>query len=102
MPLLQSLDHSLLRLIGETLRNPFFDWLMPLLSANILFAPAMVVGAVLLAWKGGVRGRLCLIMLALVVLTGDNVIVSGLKSVIGRPRPAGFDLSELQVPPGHA
>src|SRR5258708_38054465 len=84
---------SILHLIRETLRNPFFDWLMPVLSGNILFAPSVVIFAVLLAWKGGVRGRLCLLMVAIVVLVGDTFICANLKNIIGRTRPGGFDVS---------
>jgi len=91
--MLQSLDLSILHLIRETLRNPFFDWLMPVLSGNILFAPAVVIFAVLLAWKGGVRGRLCLLMVAIVVFVGDTFICATLKDMIGRTRPGGFDVS---------
>src|SRR5438105_221497 len=98
MSWLQSLDLSTLRFIQETLRNPCFDWLMPHLSGNVLFAPAVAIGAILLAWKGGVRGRLCLLMLALVVLVGDNFICGPLKEAIGRVRPSGFNALEYHLP----
>ena len=87
MTWLQSLDLSILRLVRDTLRNPLFDWLMPILSGNALFAPGLILAAALLAWKGGVRGRLCLFMLVLVVLAGDNFICNPLKNLIGRARP---------------
>src|SRR5258706_3498528 len=93
MPWLQSLDLSALRLVRGTLHNPLFDWLMPLLSANILFFPAVAVAAILLAWKGGARGRFCLVMLGLVLLVGDTFICSTLKEIIGRPRPSGSELA---------
>ncbi len=113
MPWLQSLDLSVLRLIRGTLHNSVFDWLMPRLSANILFFPAVAVAALVLAWRGGVRGRWCLLMLGLVLLVGDTFICSTLKELIGRPRPSGAELTanysapvELQVshsmPSSHA
>jgi len=98
--MLQSLDLSILHLIRETLCNPFFDWLMPVLSGNVLFAPAVLVVAVALAWKGGVRGRLCLLMVAIVVFAGDTFICANLKDLIGRARPGGFDVSTEYGWPG--
>jgi membrane-associated phospholipid phosphatase/4-amino-4-deoxy-L-arabinose transferase-like glycosyltransferase len=98
---LQSLDISILRFVRETLHNRFFDWLMPLLSGNILFVPALVIGGFLLAWKGGTRGRLCLLMLTLVVLLGDTFVIGSLKTSIGRPRPTSFsEALEPQAPIG--
>src|SRR5260221_405471 len=98
---LQSLDVSILRFVRETLHNGFFDWLMPLLSGNVLFAPALVIGGFLLAWKGGTRGRLCLLVLALVILLGDTFVIGSLKTAIGRSRPAGSsEVVELQAAAG--
>ena len=93
MSWLQSLDLSVLRLVRETLRNPFFDWLMPLLSGHLVFRPGAVFAIGLLAWKGGTRGRLCLMMLALVLAIGDGVICNQLKQAIGRPRPPRLALA---------
>src|SRR5437867_3358203 len=102
MSWLQSLDLSILRFVRETLHNSLFDWLMPFLSGNGLFAPVVAVAAVLLAWKGGARGRLCLLMVGLVVFAGDALICSSLKEAIRRARPSGFNVvAELQVPLGH-
>src|SRR2546423_8731509 len=112
MSWLQSLDLATLRLVREGLHNSFFDWLMPLLSGNVFFVPAVVVVSVLLAWKGGVRARLCLLMLGLVLLLGNILICNNLKEAIGRPRPsesvlpAYLQLSEQQssksMPSSHA
>ena len=99
---LQSLDLSVLRFVRERLNNSFFDWLMPVLSGNVLFAPAVAIAAVLLVWKGGLRGRLCLLVLVIVILVGDMLICGSLKQVIGRMRPASPGaLVELQIPTDH-
>ena len=84
---IQSWDTALFRFINDTLANPVFDQLMPFASGNKFFMPAGVVAAVLLAWKGGRRGRLCLLMLALIVGPGDGLVINTLKHAFARPRP---------------
>lgn len=84
---LQSLDSSLFRLINQTLSNPLFDAVMPLLSGHRLFWPAVLLAAVGLAWRGGPRGRLCLLMLLIILPLGEAFVTNPLKQVIGRPRP---------------
>src|SRR5215510_12248754 len=87
MEWLQSLDVALFRLVHEQLRNPFLDRALPFLSWNALFAPALLLSAIFLGWKGGVRGRVFLAILTLVILIGDGVICSAVKHAVGRPRP---------------
>lgn len=84
---LQDLDLALLRFINQTLSNRFFDVLMPFASGNVYFIPAVIFAAVLLIWKGGRRGRLCILMLALIVGPGDGLVTNQLKHAIARPRP---------------
>lgn len=84
---LYTLDVELFRFINLTLMNPVFDRVMPFLSGNSLFVPALLAGAILLAWKGGARGRLCLLMLILVAAVGDGFICNTLKHAVGRERP---------------
>ena len=60
---------------------------MPFFSGNSVFVPLLVALAAILVWKKGARGRVCLIMLALVICLGDPLIVNTLKHAIGRLRP---------------
>ena len=87
MHFLQSLDSSLFHFLNSTLANPVSDRVMPFLSGNKLFAPAVLVLAVWLVWKGGTRGRLCVLMLALLIPLGEVLVWGHLKDVIGRERP---------------
>ncbi|MBI3876635.1 MAG: glycosyltransferase family 39 protein [Verrucomicrobia bacterium] len=87
MDWLQSLDTALFRFINVKLANPVFDWLMPFLSWNQFFPPLALLGAILLACKGGRRGRLCVFFLVLVVAAGDGLIVNTIKKSVERPRP---------------
>ncbi|MCX6906351.1 MAG: phosphatase PAP2 family protein, partial [Verrucomicrobia bacterium] len=84
---LQTLDAELFRFINLTLVNPLFDVGMPLASHNALFGPLLVLAVVLLLWKGGARGALCILMLALILPLGDGMVCNTLKHAIERPRP---------------
>jgi len=84
---LQTLDTKLFDFINQSLANPFFDWLMPILSGNALFFPLLIVIGILALWKGGVRLRLCILLLALILPLGDGLVTNTLKHVVGRPRP---------------
>ena len=84
---LQQLDVAGLRFINQTLSNPVFDILMPFASGNRYFIPAVFIAVLLLLWKGGTRGRLCVLMLAFIVLPGDGLICNLIKNVTARPRP---------------
>ena len=84
---LQSLDSGLFLFVNRSLVNPFFDWLMPLLSNNVFFFPVLIVLGLTLLWKGGIRMRLCIVMLSLILPLGDNFVINTVKHAVGRPRP---------------
>jgi membrane-associated phospholipid phosphatase len=85
---LQSLDVALFHFINGTLANPFFDWLMPLLSGKgVPWLPAAIVGALWLLVRGSTRLRLCALFVVLVVALGDPLIVGTVKHAVQRPRP---------------
>ena len=91
MHALQNLDTHLFLFVNRSLVNPFFDWLMPVLSGsggvkNYLIAAAVAAGIALLC-LGKSRARLCVLMLALVIPTTDGLICNTLKHAIARPRP---------------
>jgi membrane-associated phospholipid phosphatase len=84
---LQSLDLGVLRFINETLSNPVFDRIMPFASGNRFFFPLVFIAIALLLCKGGARGRLCVLMIALIVGPGDGLICNTIKRAVARPRP---------------
>jgi len=98
MSWLQSLDVALFRFINLTLRNPLFDRIMPFLSGNSLFVPLLIVLGGILIWKAGTRGRVCVVMVALVVCLGDPLVVNTVKHAVGRPRPFKV-IADTHVPP---
>jgi membrane-associated phospholipid phosphatase len=87
MHALQSIDESLFRFINLKLVNPVFDVLMPFLSGNQFFIPAIVVTAVLVLWRGGCKGRVYAVMIAILLSIGDPCICNPLKHFFARPRP---------------
>jgi 4-amino-4-deoxy-L-arabinose transferase-like glycosyltransferase/membrane-associated phospholipid phosphatase len=94
MQWLLSLDVEVFRFINLKLINPVFDRLMPWLSGNELFFPALLGLAVWLVWKGRLRGLLCVAMLALIVGAGDGLVCRTMKEAVGRPRPF-MELAEV-------
>ena len=80
MSWLRSLDVALFRFINETLSNSLFDRIMPFFSGNSVFVPLLVALAAILVWKKGARGRVCLIMLALVICLGRAGRVWGIDA----------------------
>ncbi len=87
MAWLESLDHTLFRFINLKLANPFLDAVMPQFAGNAWFIPALAVLAAALIWKGGRRGRVFVLMLALVIGAGDGLVINTVKKAVARPRP---------------
>lgn len=77
----------MLRFINGTLSNPFFDVLMPFASGNKFFFPVLGIAGMLLLWKGGKRGWICLAMAILILGPGDSYICNTIKHAVARPRP---------------
>src|SRR5208282_1478010 len=84
---LQALDTSLFLFVNRSLSNSFFDWLMPVLSGNAFFFPAVFLLGVGLLWKGNARLRLCVLLLVLILPLGDTFICNTIKHAVARPRP---------------
>lgn len=88
---LQQLDTNLFLFLNRSLVNPFFDWLMPVLSGNggyknAFLAMAIATGIAILI-LGKSRARICVLMLPLIVGTNDGLVCNTLKHAIARPRP---------------
>ena len=86
MDWLQNFDAETFRFINQALVNPIFDRLMPFASGNAYFYPAVVLLGVALVWKGGTRGLMCGVMLALIVPLDDGLCTL-IKNAVGRDRP---------------
>ena len=84
---LQTLDTRLFDFVNQSLANPVFDWLMPILSNNAFFFPVLFLLIVGLVWKGNARLRLCVLLLVLILPLGDSFICNTIKHAVARPRP---------------
>lgn len=84
---LPALDTHLFLFVNRTLANPFFDWLMPILSGNLFFIPLAVLLVLGVFCFGNTRARLCALMIFLVVAVGDPLVINTIKKSIQRPRP---------------
>jgi membrane-associated phospholipid phosphatase len=84
----QALDTGLFHFINGALANPFFDWLMPVLSGQgVPWLPAVIVATPLALIFGSARLRICVVLMVLTVSLGDPLIVGSLKDAVSRPRP---------------
>ena len=85
---LLSLDHALFHFINGTLANPFFDWLMPVLSGNgVPWLPAVVIAVPAILCFGSPRLKICTLLMVLVVSLGDPLVVGTVKDAASRYRP---------------
>jgi len=88
---LQTLDTNLFLFCNRSLANPFFDWLMPILSGGNGFKQgfvwlAIAVGLSLLCF-GNRRVRLCMVLMILVMATNDGLVCNPIKHAVARARP---------------
>lgn len=88
---LLALDRRLFDFFNQSFVNPFFDWLMPILSGDhgvkgVFIILAVAAGVAMLVF-GDRRMRLCAVMTALIVGTNDGLICNTIKHAVGRPRP---------------
>ena len=84
----QSLDTALFHFINRALANPFFDWLMPVLSGvGVPWLAAVMVAVPVVLYFGSTRLRLCALLMVLVVALGDPLVVGTIKDSVSRPRP---------------
>lgn len=60
---------------------------MPIFAGGPWFLPLAIVLGLALIWKGGVRGRICVLMLAIALPLGDGWITNTIKHAVGRQRP---------------
>jgi len=84
---LQASDTALFRFINQSLVNPVFDWLMPRLAGHALFIPMLLAVAMALLWRGGRRGRVFVLSLALSLAVADGLVCNNIKKAVKRPRP---------------
>lgn len=97
---LHSVDIGVFRFINERMSNSAFDVIMPTASGKgvfRLFFAAVIVCGLVMIWKGGIRGRLCVLMLGLILWPSDSYICNTIKHAVARPRPF-IALPDVRLP----
>lgn len=84
---LYSADSTAFRIINQEMANPLLDAVMPVVTEVKYFYALYAVGALLLLWKGGARGRWCVLLVLLGVLISDPLSSRVIKEWVERVRP---------------
>src|SRR5437867_1223633 len=84
---LMRFDESLLHLINQQWTCKPLDWWAAMVTASEVWIVPIALFAVLLAWKGGPRGRTALVVGLMVFVLGDVLLVHACKVLTSRPRP---------------
>jgi membrane-associated phospholipid phosphatase len=84
---LVSADQTVFRWVNGHDPWPWLDALMVFASGNVLFAPVVCLLAGFLVWRGGARGRVFVLLLALGCGLANTVSSEVLKDLFARPRP---------------
>ena len=93
---LQAVDRAVLRFVNQDLSHPVLDALMRPLAWNDFFVPALLVAAFFIIWKGGIRGRVFVLVSIIIMALGDMLVINTLKHAIERPRPFN-DVPDLNL-----
>ena len=100
--LLRSADTALFLLINRTLANPVTDAVMPWLTDWNKYPAGLAIAAAaicLLLWKGGKKGRIVVLLLAILILISDQLSSTFIKALVARPRPC-HEVDGVQVVAG--
>ena len=87
MEILYLIDIWLFHAVNNGWSNPLLDLVMPVVTNTAVWRPIYAVAAILLIWKGGVRGRWAAGTLIVAVAVLDPLSTHLLKEPIGRLRP---------------
>ena len=91
-----SLDQQLFLLLNADRGRPWADTLWAVLSSLHFWLPLLIAGGLLIAWRGGFRGRAMLACLLLSIGIMEGGIINPLKKSISKQRPYHV-LSEARV-----
>lgn len=98
---LVNIDITLFYFFNGTLSNSFFDKLMPFITNHNHWILLYTFVVVSLLWKGGKKGRICVLLLFITIALSDQISSSLIKEAVGRIRPCHFlDDVNLLVPCG--
>ena len=102
MRTLIELDHWFFHFINGTISNPFFDWIMPIITNEHNVAIPLLLVWLWMIFFGGKRGRITAVILILTLAVTDVFAAQVIKPYFERLRPSRsmIDCINLLVPRG--
>ena len=102
MNTLIKIDHKIFHFINDTIANPLFDWLMPIITNEDNIAILLILFWLWLLLFNGKRGKIAAILLIIAVGLTDIIAAQFIKPWIGRIRPSHtmIDIINLLMPKG--
>src|SRR6201985_336226 len=97
------MDITLLFLINREWINPFFDWLMAVMTNFDLWRPLLFILIPLLFWRGGFWWRAFVFATLVTLGVADGICTEVTKRLVDRPRPmqALADVREVALARTH-
>ena len=97
MEFIIKIDHILFHFINDTIANPLFNWIMPIVTnENNIAIPLVLFWLWLLLFQGK-RGKIAAILLLLTVILTDVIAAQIIKPWIGRIRPSRTMLDNINL-----
>jgi undecaprenyl-diphosphatase len=91
------LDISIFRFFNSTTANPLFDWIMPIITNQNIWAIPILGIVIFMAIKGGRRGQITAVILIIACGLADYTSASILKPFFGRLRPSHEMLDGIRI-----
>ena len=82
-----NLNQTLFYFINMSLANPVTDFVMPIVTSDMLLRIMYALAIVLLLWKGDAKVRWLVLFSGLALLIADQTAAGYLKPLLNRPRP---------------
>ena len=86
--LLENIDRKILYLINDSFSNPVFDLFFITITNEDLWAIPVIIGVLILAFKGGNRARIAIGIILFANGLTDLTVVEVIKPAIARLRPS--------------
>ena len=86
--LLENIDRKILYFINDSLSNPIFDLFFVTITNEDLWAIPVIIGIIILAFKGGNRARIAIGLTLIATGLSDLTVVEVIKPTIARLRPS--------------
>ena len=82
------IDKQIMVFLNKTISNPIFDYIMPIITNQnfLVFSSLILIGY--LAYFGGKRGRITIVVLLIAVGFSDAISFQIIKPWVGRIRPS--------------